>query len=83
LTRHHHSTTHPTLFLRNRLLRLHDNRPSSHIEEDNVRDEVVQARRLFTKRGWPTIDVTRRSVEETAAKVINLLGERAKKVPAA
>jgi regulator of PEP synthase PpsR (kinase-PPPase family) len=68
---------------RNRLLSLNEKRPSSYVEEDTVRDEVVQARRLFTKRGWPTIDVTRRSVEETAAKVINLLGERQAKVPAA
>ncbi len=68
---------------RNRLLSLNENRPSSYVEEDTVRDEVVQARRLFTKKGWPTIDVTRRSVEETAAKVINLLGERSTKAPAA
>jgi regulator of PEP synthase PpsR (kinase-PPPase family) len=33
---------------------------------------VRDARRLFTSRGWPIIDVTRRSVEETAAAVIQL-----------
>ena len=33
----------------------------------------IRARRLFEKHGWPVIDVTRRSVEETAAAVINLL----------
>jgi len=37
-----------------------------------VREEIVQARRLYERQGWPVIDVTRRSVEETAA-VMNLL----------
>lgn len=60
---------------RNRLLSLNEVRPTSYTEEEDVRDEVVQARRLFAKRGWPTIDVTRRSIEETAAKVLNLLSE--------
>jgi regulator of PEP synthase PpsR (kinase-PPPase family) len=41
-----------------------------------VRDETIAARRLFEREGWPTIDVTRRSVEETAAAVLNLLNER-------
>ena len=40
---------------------------------DAVRDEIVQARRLYERQGWPVIDVTRRSVEETAAAVMNLL----------
>ena len=39
---------------------------------DQISDEVRDARRLFTSRGWPIIDVTRRSVEETAAAVIQL-----------
>jgi hypothetical protein len=38
-----------------------------------VRHEIIQARRLFERQGWPVIDVTRRSVEETAAAVINIL----------
>jgi hypothetical protein len=38
-----------------------------------VRDEIVHARRLFERQGWPVIDVTRRSVEETAAAVLNIL----------
>jgi regulator of PEP synthase PpsR (kinase-PPPase family) len=40
---------------------------------DAVRDEIVQARRLYERQGWPVIDVTRRSVEETAAAVLNVL----------
>lgn len=58
---------------RNRLLSLKENRESSYIDTDAVRDEIVQARRLYERQGWPVIDVTRRSVEETAAAVLNLL----------
>jgi hypothetical protein len=61
---------------RNRLLSLNENRESSYVDADAVREEIVQARRLFEKQGWPVIDVSRRSVEETAAAVINLLNAR-------
>jgi regulator of PEP synthase PpsR (kinase-PPPase family) len=58
---------------RNRLLSLKENRESTYIDTDVVRDEIIQARRLYERQGWPVIDVTRRSVEETAASVLNLL----------
>jgi len=58
---------------RNRLKSLNERRDSSYVDADAVRQEVVQARRLFEREGWPVIDVTRRSVEETAAAVINIL----------
>lgn len=58
---------------RNRLRSLNESRESSYVDGDAVRAEVVAARRLFERQGWPVIDVTRRSVEETAAAVINLL----------
>ncbi|ACG76415.1 conserved hypothetical protein [Phenylobacterium zucineum HLK1] len=58
---------------RNRLLSLKEHRESSYIDVDAVREEIVYARRLYERHGWPTIDVTRRSVEETAAAVLNLL----------
>jgi [pyruvate, water dikinase]-phosphate phosphotransferase / [pyruvate, water dikinase] kinase len=61
---------------RNRLLSLNENRESSYVDADAVREEIVQARRLFERQGWPVIDVSRRSVEETAAAVINLLNAR-------
>ena len=38
---------------------------------ESVRAEVALARRLCTKYGWPVIDVTRRSIEETAATIMN------------
>lgn len=58
---------------RNRLLSLKESRESSYIDQDAVREEVIEARRIYERHGWPTIDVTRRSVEETAAAVLNLL----------
>ncbi|MGH7011294.1 MAG: pyruvate, water dikinase regulatory protein [Caulobacteraceae bacterium] len=58
---------------RNRLRSLKQEGESSYVDADMVRGEVVEARRLFARQGWPVIDVTRRSVEETAAAVINLL----------
>ncbi len=58
---------------RNRLLSLNESRESPYVDVEAVREETVRARRLFEKHGWPVIDVTRRSVEETAAAVINLL----------
>ena len=61
---------------RNRLLSLNEDRESAYVENDAVREETIRARRLFERNGWPTIDVTRRSVEETAAAVLNLLTEK-------
>lgn len=61
---------------RNRLLSLNEGRDTSYVDQDAVREETIRARRLFEKHGWPVIDVTRRSVEETAAAVINLLNAR-------
>jgi hypothetical protein len=58
---------------RNRLLSLKEERESSYIDVDAVRGEIVHARRLYERQGWPVIDVTRRSVEETAAAILNLL----------
>ena len=61
---------------RNRLLSLREERESAYVEEEAVRNEIVRARRLFERYRWPVIDVTRRSVEETAAAVINLISAR-------
>lgn len=68
---------------RNRLLSLNENRESSYVDADAVREEIVNARRLFERHGWPVIDVSRRSVEETAAAVINLLNARQSGRPSA
>ena len=62
---------------RNRLLSLHEDTETSYADDERVREEVKYARRMFADNGWPVIDVTRRSIEETAAAAIRLLGQRA------
>lgn len=49
---------------------------SSYADPDSIAAELNAARRLFADRGWPVIDVTRRSIEETAAELMNMLGDR-------
>jgi regulator of PEP synthase PpsR (kinase-PPPase family) len=41
-----------------------------------VAEEIASSRRLCGRHNWPLIDVTRRSIEETAAAILALLGER-------
>lgn len=72
-------TTHPERLVqvrRNRLLSLNQAPETSYVDPDRVKKELQFARRMFADNGWPVIDVTRRSIEETAAAVINLLNER-------
>jgi regulator of PEP synthase PpsR (kinase-PPPase family) len=61
----------------NRLLGLKAHRDDDkYIDQQAVAEEIAVSRRLCAKHNWPLIDVTRRSIEETAAAVITLLGER-------
>lgn len=62
---------------RNRLLSLNQQDETSYVEQEAVQREVAYARRMFADNGWPVIDVTRRSIEETAAAIITLCNERA------
>lgn len=61
---------------RNRLRLLEQDSNTDYVDPDTVRDEVASARRLFTERNWPVIDVTRRSIEETAATIMQILDRR-------
>ena len=58
---------------RNRLLSLNEKRESTYIDTEAVREEIINGRRICERHGWKIIDVTRRSVEETAAAVLNLM----------
>lgn len=49
---------------------------NTYLDHDRVEEEIRLARRFFTQHGWPVIDVTRRSVEETAAEIQMLLQRR-------
>ena len=61
---------------RNRLDVLHHDHPTGYTDIDAVRAEIREARRVFAERHWPVIDVTRRSIEETAAAIMKLLARR-------
>ena len=61
---------------RNRLLSLNELTTTAYVDQEAVTREVAYARRMFADNGWPVIDVTRRSIEETAAAIIALVGER-------
>lgn len=61
---------------RNRLLSLNETAETAYVDMEKVQKEVQFARRLFADNGWPVIDVTRRSIEETAAAVMRLMNER-------
>ena len=65
---------------KNRLLSLNEETETEYVDLDSVRAEVAFARRLFAEKGWPVIDVTRRSIEETAAAVLALYS-RARAAP--
>jgi regulator of PEP synthase PpsR (kinase-PPPase family) len=61
---------------RNRLNMLHQDEATDYTDIEAVRAEVAQARRHFSQRHWPVIDVSRRSIEETAATILKLLARR-------
>lgn len=61
---------------RNRLLSLNQTPETPYVDADKVNHELQAARRIFADNGWPVIDVTRRSIEETAAAIINFYNER-------
>tara|TARA_R110001592_G_scaffold3525_12_gene19931 strand:- start:27127 stop:27990 length:864 start_codon:yes stop_codon:yes gene_type:complete len=46
---------------------------NTYLDEEKIENEVRKARRLFTDHGWPVIDVTKRSIEETSAEIMALL----------
>ena len=57
---------------RNRLNSLKENEASDYTDIEKIRDEVERSKKIFKKNKWPTIDVTRKSVEETAASIIKI-----------
>ena len=56
----------------NRLLALQADTLTPYVDRESVKEELASSRRLFADRGWPMIDVTRRSIEETAAAILDL-----------
>jgi regulator of PEP synthase PpsR (kinase-PPPase family) len=63
----------------NRMLGLHAHQDDAqYVDRDAVAEEIAFSRRLCARNNWPLIDVTRRSIEETAAAVLRLLADRRK-----
>lgn len=63
---------------RQRLLGLNENRETDYADPRFITQEVVHMKSICSVSDWPLIDVTRRSVEETAASILNLLAEHQK-----
>ena len=57
---------------KNRMQSIKDNESTEYTNLDKVQKEIEDARKLFQKYKWPSIDVTRKSVEETAASVLKI-----------
>ena len=64
---------------KNRLTSLKEDQNSEYINIDKIKDELKNARKIFKENNWPIIDVTRKSVEETAASVIKIYEIKNKK----
>lgn len=60
---------------RNRMRVMGEMRDSDYVDVDQVRREIIEAKKLFAKMGWPVIDVSRRSIEETAAEILGLYSQ--------
>jgi len=72
-------TTDPNRLIqvrRNRVLMLKQRDETDYVTLEQVRKEVADARRMAVRNSWPVIDVTRRSIEETAATVLQQLEKR-------
>lgn len=61
---------------RNRLLSLNQLPETDYVDQEKVAAELAFTRRMFADNAWPVIDMTRRSIEEAAAAIINLFNER-------
>ena len=57
---------------RNRVAIMKDHKIKEYTELEHIKKEVNESKNLFKRNNWPIIDVTRRSVEETAASILKL-----------
>jgi [pyruvate, water dikinase]-phosphate phosphotransferase / [pyruvate, water dikinase] kinase len=61
---------------RNRVRFLADRNLDEYVDRDRIAQEIAHSRRLCARHGWPVIDVSRRSIEETAAQILRLFHDR-------
>ena len=64
----------------NRLLSLRADDDTAYVDRDAVAEEIAFSRRLCARRGWPLIDVSRRSIEETAAAILDFYRDHRLKI---
>lgn len=64
------------LIRKQRLLSINEQEETRYVNREDIEREILESRRYFSRYGWPVIDVTRRSVEETAANIIQYYQER-------
>ena len=57
---------------KNRMSSLKENENKKYTDVENIKKEILDAKKTFQKYRWPLIDVTRKSVEETAASIIKI-----------
>ena len=57
---------------KNRMNSLKETENKGYVNLDNIKNEIMEAKKTFQKYKWPSIDVTRKSVEETAASIIKI-----------
>ena len=57
---------------KNRMNSLKETGNREYTDIENIKKEIINAKKTFKKYGWPTIDITRKSVEETAASIIKI-----------
>ena len=57
---------------KNRMVSLKETKNQDYTNLEKIKEEVNEAKVLFKKYNWPTIDVTRKSVEEVAASIIKI-----------
>lgn len=65
---------------KSRLISLHERRETTYVDIEYIKEEVAEAKKLFLKHKWPVIDVTRKSVEETTAKIMQLYTKHKEKL---
>ena len=58
---------------RNRVALMNDQKLKNYTDLESIKKEVEDSKKLFKKNNWPVIDVTRRSVEETAASILKII----------
>ena len=64
---------------RNRVAIMKEQRIKEYTDLESIKKEVEDSKKLFKKNNWPVIDVTRRSVEETAASILKIIDIKKRK----